>query len=110
VRTPSGQGYLLLPAAPGVNPTLPTDTGYALAKREWQLISKEAAVYQSITWLQAVSYLSIGERVDPGNTSAYSVAMQDLDQLASIPEMDVTPAQEAEGSADVAALTSFSTR
>jgi hypothetical protein len=30
-----------------------------------------------------------------------------LDQLASIPEMDVTPVQQGEGKADVAALTTF---
>jgi len=107
VPTPSDQGYLLLAAAPGVSPTIPSDTGYALAKQEWQLSSNEAAVYQSVTWQQAASYLAIGERVDPGNTSGYPAAIEELNQLASIPEMDATPTQNAEGSADVAALTSF---
>ena len=107
VSSPSGRGYLLLPTTPAVNPTKPDDTGYALARREWQISPYEAAVYQSITWLQAASYLRIGEGVDPGNTSGYPVAIRDLDQLASIPEMDVTPAQDAEGSADGAFLTPF---
>ena len=53
------------------------------------------------------SYLTIGEGVDPGSTVRYPAAIRDLDQLDSIPEMGVTPAQEAEGLADVAALTSF---
>jgi hypothetical protein len=78
-----------------------------LAKREWQISGYEAAVYQSVTLQQAASYLRIGEGVDPGNTSGYPVAIRDLDQLASIPEMDVTPAQDAEGSADGAFLTPF---
>ena len=107
VSSPSGRGYLLLPTTPAVNPTKPDDTGYALARREWQISPYEAAVYQSITWLQAASYLRIGEGVDPGNTSGYPAAIAELDQLASIPEMDVTPVQQGEGKADVAALTTF---
>jgi hypothetical protein len=107
VPSPSGNGYLLLPSPPGVNPSIPGHSGYALAKREWQIIPYEAAVYQSATWQQAAAYLAIGEGVDPGNTSGYVSAISELDQLASIPEMGITPTQGAEGEADVAALTSF---
>jgi hypothetical protein len=105
--SPSGQGYLLLPTTPAVNPRIPADTGYALARREWQITAYEAAVYQSATWEQAASYLGMGEGVDPGTTSGYPAAIAELNQLANIPEMDVTPAQSAEASADTSALTSF---
>ncbi len=107
VPTPSDQGYLLLPAAPGVNPTLPSETGYALAQREYQFSWSEAAVFQSVTWLQAAAYLMIGQRVDPGTRSGYPAAIAELIQLASVPETNVTPTQAAEASADIAALTPF---
>ncbi len=107
IPTPSGQGYLLLPAAPGVNPTVRGGTGYALARREYQFSWSEAAVFQSVTWQQAASYLRIGQRVDPGITSGYPAATAELEQLASIPETSTTPNQDAEASADIAALTSF---
>ena len=66
-----------------------------------------AAVYQSAIWQQAASYLTQGESTDAGNTSGYAAAISDLIQLASIPEMDVTPLQNAEGTADVNALSIF---
>ena len=107
VPLPSGQGYLLLPTTPAVNPTIPDDTGYALAKREWQISQYVEAVYQGATLAQVASYLAIGEGVDPGSTSDYSAAIEDLNQLASLPETDDTPAQVAEATADGAALNSF---
>jgi hypothetical protein len=105
--SPSGQGYFLLMTTPAINPTEPNETGNELAKREWQITGYEASYTQSTTLVQAAAYLTMGEGVDPGNTSEYPTAVQELLQLASIPEMDVTSAQDAEAEADTTALTSF---
>jgi NAD(P)H-dependent FMN reductase len=41
----------------------------------------------------------VGQSIDGGNTSGYPAVVDELTQLASIPEMDVTPLQSAEGQA-----------
>jgi hypothetical protein len=107
--SPTGQGYFLLSTTPAVNPHVPGDTGYELAKREWQATQYEASYIQGATWVQAADYLTMGERVDPGPTSGYPAAVQQLLQLASIPETDVSPAEDAEGNADIAGLNAFFT-
>lgn len=106
VPSPSGDGYLLVPTTPALDPAAGR-SGYSLAKYEWEIAELEVAVYQSETWQQAASYLALGAKVDGGETAGYAAAISELEQLAAIPEMDVTPAQSAEASADVAALDAF---
>lgn len=106
IPSPSGDGYLLVPTTPAVDRAAGR-SGYSLAKNEWEIAGLEVAVYQSETWQQAAAYLALGARVDGGDTAGYAAAITELEQLAFIPEMDVTPAQAAEATADVAALDAF---
>jgi hypothetical protein len=107
VPSTDGGGYWLLPTTPAVKRGVPASSGFSLAKQEWESSGFAAAVYQSEIWEQAASYLSLGESVDGGNTSGYPAAISELTQLASIPEMDVTPVQSAEGDADTNSLDIF---
>jgi hypothetical protein len=105
--SPDGQGYLLLPSPPSIRPSVPGSSGFALAERDYEISGSESSVYQSQTWQQAASYLRMGQSVDPGDTSSYPAAIQEFGQLASIPEMGVSAAQQAEAVADVTALDAF---
>jgi hypothetical protein len=105
--SPSGQGYFLLPTTPAINPSNPNDTGYALAKREWEIVGSVIAAEEGEVLSQASAYLSMGEGVDPGDTVGYPAVVQALNQLGSIPETDVSPAQDAEAEADIAAISAF---
>jgi hypothetical protein len=105
--SPDGQGYLLIPSPPVLRPSLPGYSGFDLAKRQYEISASVESVYQAETWRQAASYLLMGESVDPRNTSGYPGAIQELSQLASIPEMGDTAAQTTESVADVDALDAF---
>jgi hypothetical protein len=50
---------------------------------------------------------SAGRATDSGNTSGYPAAVQELTDLAPVPETATTAAQQAEAQADVSALDSF---
>jgi hypothetical protein len=105
--SPDGQGYLLLPSPPAIRPSLPGYSGFDLAKRQYEISGSVASAYQNEPWLQAASYLLIGESVDPGNTSGYPGAIQELTQLASLPDMGATAEQRAEAVTDTNALDAF---
>jgi hypothetical protein len=102
-----GDGYVLLPSDPAVDPAVSGRSGFALAKQEWVGDGSLSCAEEAGPLIQGAQYLLIGERVDSGDKSAYPAAVDDFEQLWSMPEMDRTSAQDGEASADTAALNAF---
>jgi hypothetical protein len=104
--SPDGGGYLLLPTDPAVEPGVPGRSGFALARQEWVGDGNLDCANQAPPLIQGAQYLLIGTRVDGGNTSGYNNAINDFEQLASLPGMNRTQSQNEEGITDTANLNS----
>jgi hypothetical protein len=102
-----GDGYVLLPTDPAVEPGVAGRSGFDLAKQEWEGDGALACAGSAPPLIQAAQYLLIGERVDGGDTRGYPAAVDDFEQLFDMPEMSLTPAQAAEVKADTAGLNAF---
>jgi hypothetical protein len=99
-----GDGYLLLPTNPAVEPWIPGRSGFALAEREWQDDGNLSCYLESVPLIQGPQYLLIGERVDGGDTSGYPAAVDDFEQLSSMPVVGRTTTQNAQALADTTSL------
>ncbi|HTT85792.1 MAG TPA: hypothetical protein VMF60_00365, partial [Acidimicrobiales bacterium] len=82
-------------------------SGFALAQEEWEGVDRLDCATQDEPIIQAAQYLLIGQGVDSGDTSGYPAAVNELQYLAVLPEMDRTPTQSATGIADTADLNAF---
>ncbi len=105
--SPDGAGYVLLPSDPAVEPGVPGRSGFSLAKPEWVGDGTLSCALQTPPLLQAAQYLLIGESVDGGNTSGYPAVIDELHQVAALPGMSRTPAQNATGEQDTNDLDAF---
>jgi hypothetical protein len=93
----------------GISPpsTTPSGPGFDAAKQEWiGSPSVAASADQNVPILQAIADLQSGLTTDH-NTSGYSTAIAELQNLTTLPDAMDTPAQDAEGSADDTALDTF---
>jgi hypothetical protein len=81
--------------------------GFAAAKLEWQQGASAISADQNSYFTQAATDLSNAIAAGEGNTSGYSSAVQELQQLASLPETSDTPAQMSEAQSDITALNTF---
>jgi len=98
--------------------TLPASSsqsaGYYTARYAW-LVSNTGAgdvggAGQGAYLEVAITDLQLGlvrDQILPGGKQAYRVAIRDLQQMASLPDTDVTPKQEAEYNKDVVRLNHF---
>jgi hypothetical protein len=105
--SPKGGGYELLPTDPAVEPGVPGRSGFDLAKHEWEGDGTYACAAETLPLIQGAQYLLIGERLDGSDTSGYPAAIEDFEQLANLPEMSRTSAQDAQASAGTAGLNAF---
>jgi len=87
--------------------TSQTPAGFAAAKLEWQQGAAAISADQGTYLNQAATDLSNAIAAGEGNTSGYSSAVQELQQLASLPDADQTPAQNSEFQSDTMALNTF---
>jgi len=87
--------------------TSQTPAGFAAAKLEWQRGATAISADQGTYLNQAATDLSNAIAAGEGNTSGYSSAVQELQQLASLPDADQTPAQNSEFQSDTMALNTF---
>jgi hypothetical protein len=90
---------------PITTPQIPS--GFALAKSQWEQGAMAASADQVGFWNQAVTDLTGAESSAGSNEASYATAVQELQQLISIPETGDTPTQIAEAQTDVPALDSF---
>jgi len=87
----------------GANPSGP---GYAAALTDWQSGASASSAAQGQFWAGAKASLQQGEQTDT-NTSGYPVAINELTQLASLPDAMLTVEQQAEFNTNVSALDTF---
>jgi hypothetical protein len=87
--------------------TSQTPAGFVAAKHEWQQGAAAISADQGTYLNQAATDLSNAIVAGEGNTSGYSSAVQELQQLASLPDADQTPAQNSEFQSDTMALNTF---
>ncbi len=102
-----GGGYELLPTDPAVEPGVAGRSGFELAKQEWQGDGSLDCADEAVPLIQGAQYPLLGERADGGDTSGYPTAVDDFEQLSSLPGMNRTSAQDAQASADTAGLNAF---
>jgi hypothetical protein len=81
--------------------------GFVAAKVQWQDSATAISADQGAYLTQAATDLSNAIAAGEGNTSGYSSAVQELQQLASLPETNDTPAQISEAQSDATALNTF---
>jgi hypothetical protein len=82
--------------------------GYTAARAQWLgegLVGGGAA--QSIPYQQAIADLQSGESTDPGNRAGYAEAIAVLRDLMTLPDANVSPAQDAEANQWTAQLDAF---
>jgi hypothetical protein len=74
---------------------------------EWQGGASAISADQGSYLTQAATDLSNAIAAGEANTSGYSSAVQELQQLASLPETSDTPTQISEAQSDTTALNTF---
>jgi hypothetical protein len=74
---------------------------------QWQEGAAAISADQGSYLTQAATDLSNAIAAGEGNTSGYSSAVSELQQLASLPETSDTPAQISEAQSDLMALNTF---
>jgi hypothetical protein len=84
----------------------PSGPGYESALVDWQSGASAASAAQGQYWDEAETSLQNGEQTDT-NTSGYAAAIDELSQLASLPDAMLTTQQQSEFSTDVSALDIF---
>jgi hypothetical protein len=120
VLTPDGQGYWVVDSgnfvplgnAPLLPPTgQPEGNGFTDAKEEWQIAVTVTTAEVGAFWGQAAIDLRYAVTHDQGDTSGYATAIDELVNLASLPEgttaLKDDPTLPQQFSTDVAALDSF---
>jgi hypothetical protein len=84
-----------------------SNPGYSTALAQWKKGATAISAQQGVYWLAAAGLLQAAESTDSGNTSGYQVAANELRDLATLPDAQQTPAQNAEYHHDIDALNSF---
>ena len=112
VNTPAGQPSPAPPAAHRTSDTLsasakPVVRPYAAARTQWRHGASQISAVQPKYWAAAAADLKHAEHTGVGNTAGYSAAITELRQLASLPDAQQTPAQNAEYHHDIDALNAF---
>jgi len=93
--------------------TTPTTTatqvpaGFTAAKQQWVEGSTAISADQDGYFSQAASDLTGAINSGATNVSGYQMAVQELQQLASLPDADLTPTQNTEFQNDTSALNTF---
>jgi hypothetical protein len=101
------------PASSTATPTTTATTapqspaGFTAAKQEWTEGSTAISAEQNTYFSQAASDLTGAINSGAPSTSGYQSAVQELQQLASLPETDLTPTQDSEFKNDTSALNTF---
>lgn len=96
------------PAAPTTSTTAAEPpAGFAAAKSEWQQGATASSADQGTYLTQAATDLNGAIGSGAANTSGYATAVQELQQLASLPDADQTAAQSSEFQSDTTALNTF---
>jgi hypothetical protein len=81
--------------------------GFTAAKTQWIDGSSEDAAAMGNFWIQAVSDLQSALTAEDAGTAGYPAAIQELQQLTSLPDTDDTPVQTTEINDDITALNQF---
>ncbi len=84
-----------------------TRHGYQSALAQWKAGATAISAQQGGYWLKAAADLKAGEGTDAGTTSGYPSAINELTELAALPDAQQTPAQNARYHADIGALDAF---
>jgi hypothetical protein len=85
-------------------------TAFAGALQEWRTAVCDSAAQQSGDsgdWANAADILQQAQPQYAGNPSGYIAAINELKDIASIPETDTTPAQQVEFQSDAEELDAF---
>jgi hypothetical protein len=81
--------------------------GFAAAKNQWVQGASASSADQGANWDQAATDLSNAAPSAGSQSASYMMAVQELQQLASLPETSETPTQMTEAQQDTSALNSF---
>jgi hypothetical protein len=80
---------------------------YDEARAQWKQGAGAVSAQQGAYWLKAASDLQAGADTDGGDTSGYPQAINELTDLASLPDAQQTPAQNAQYHQDIDDLNAF---
>jgi hypothetical protein len=80
---------------------------YDEAQAQWKQGAGAVSAQQGAYWLKAASDLQAGEDTDGRDTSGYPQAINELTDLASLPDAQQTPAQNAQYHQDIDDLNAF---
>lgn len=94
-------------ASPSDDPTPGATHLYDEAKAQWKQGAGAVSAQQGAYWLKAASDLQAGEDTDDRDTSGYPQAINELTDLASLPDAQQTPAQNAQYHQDIDDLNAF---
>jgi len=99
-------------ASPVVDPAPPATTRstthfYAKARTQWTQGASAISAQEGLYWSKAASDLQAGENTDSGDTSGYPKAIDELKNLAALPDAQQTPAQNAQYHTDIDDLNAF---
>src|SRR5580658_7833896 len=81
--------------------------GFTAAKNQWIGGASAISADQDSYWNQAASDLANAAPSAGSQSASYMMAVQELQQLASLPETSETPTQMTEAQQDTSALNSF---
>jgi hypothetical protein len=101
------------PASSTTTPTTTATTapqvpaGFTAAKQEWVGGSNAISADQDSYFSKAASDLTSAINSGAPNVSGYQMAVQELQQLASLPDADLTSTQDSEFQNDTSALNTF---
>ena len=101
-----------LATGPGLNPTIPipvdTSLAFSTAKTFWeQDVCSSASTQSSFDWPALAVDLNFAAANGIGDSTGFTRAADELNDLASIPETDVTPAQMNQAQSDIQNLNTF---
>jgi hypothetical protein len=82
-------------------------SGFTAAKQQWLEGATVDDADVGLYWRMAATDLNAAIAADPTGTSGYATAVQELTQMASLPDAMLTPAQQTEERNDTAALNAF---
>ena len=94
-------------AAPSDDTTSAATHLYDEAQAQWKQGAGAVSAQQGAYWLKAASDLQAGEDTDDRDTSGYPQAINELTDLASLPDAQQTPAQNAQYHKDIDDLNAF---
>ena len=87
--------------------TAQANAGFANAKSQWVQGASASSADQGMYWDQAATDLANAAPSAGSESASYMTAVQELQQLASLPETNDTPTQMTESQQDTSALNTF---